>query len=60
MSAVSVTPELLATIAEVLFVVAGADKHDALAALAGGDPSLIAWRAIQGCPAAQLWLHESD
>lgn len=60
MSAVSVTPELLATIPEVLFVVAGADKHDALAALAGGDPSLIAWRAVQGCPAAQLWLHESD
>jgi 6-phosphogluconolactonase len=60
MSAVSVTPELLATIPEVLFVVAGADKHDALAGFAGGDPSLIAWRAVQGCPAAQLWLHESD
>jgi 6-phosphogluconolactonase len=58
LSAVSVTPELLATVREPLFVVAGHDKHQAVAALTAQDPKLVAWRAVQGCAAAELWVHE--
>ena len=59
MSAVSVTPDLLATVREPLFVVAGRDKHAAVHDLIAGDAHLIAWRAVQGCPAAELWVHEA-
>jgi 6-phosphogluconolactonase len=55
MSAVSVTPELLAHVEDPLFVVAGSGKHDALQALTAQDPNLTAWRAVQGCPRVQLW-----
>ena len=58
MQAVSVTPELLATVREPLFVVAGAGKATAVAALLGQDPQLTAWRAVQGCAAVSLWLYE--
>jgi 6-phosphogluconolactonase len=58
MAAVSVTPELLATVREPLFVVAGGGKHDAIAALEKQDTSLVAWRAVQGCPQVELWVHE--
>jgi 6-phosphogluconolactonase len=58
MSAVSVTPELLATVREPLFVVAGSGKHDAIRALTAKDPDLPAWRAVQGCAAVELWLCE--
>ena len=58
MSAVSVTPELLATVREPLFVVAGPGKHDAIHALMAGDPDLPAWRAVQGCAEVELWLSE--
>jgi 6-phosphogluconolactonase len=60
MSAVSVTPELLATVREPLFVVAGGGKHDAIHALMAGDPDLPAWRAVQGCPEVELWLYEES
>ena len=60
LSAVSVTPELLATVREPLFVVAGPDKHDAIRALTSGDPDLPAWRAVQGCPEVALWVHEGE
>jgi 6-phosphogluconolactonase len=60
MSAVSVTPELLATVQEPLFVVAGAGKHDAIRALMAGDPDLPAWRAVQGCAAVELWVYEGE
>lgn len=60
MSAVSVTPELLTTVREPLFVVAGPDKHDAVRALMAGDPDLPAWRAVQGCPEVELWLCEDS
>jgi 6-phosphogluconolactonase len=59
MAAVSVTPELLATVREPLFVVAGA-KRDALAAFEKQDMSLTAWSAVQGCPSVELWVHEGD
>jgi 6-phosphogluconolactonase len=58
MSAVSVTPELLATVREPVFVVAGPDKEGALRALMSQDPGLIAWRAVQGCSQAELWVAE--
>ena len=50
MSAVSVTPEFLATVAEPVFVVAGADKRDAVRALLARSPDLTAWRAVAGQP----------
>ena len=60
MAAVSVTPELLATVREPLFVVAGGDKHAAIAALENRDMELTAWRAVQECPSVELWMHEAD
>jgi 6-phosphogluconolactonase len=55
MSAVSVTPEFLSRVEELLFVVAGSGKHDAIHSLTAQDPDLTAWRAVQGCPRVQLW-----
>jgi 6-phosphogluconolactonase len=55
LSAVTVTPELLARVREVLFVVAGPDKHQVVTAFIGKQPSLIGWRAVHGCPAVSLW-----
>jgi 6-phosphogluconolactonase len=56
MSAVSVTPALLETIAEPVFVVAGPDKKEAVDRLLAQDPTLVAWRAVQGCPKVELWV----
>ena len=56
LAAVSVTPELLATVQEPVFVVAGPDKQPALNALRARDPHLIAWRAVQGCAQVELWM----
>ena len=55
MSAVSVTPDFLSRVEELLFVVAGSGKHDAIRSLTAQDPDLTAWRAVQGCPRVQLW-----
>ncbi len=55
MSAVSVTPDFLSRVEELLFVVAGSGKHDVIQALTAQDPNLTAWRAVQGCPHVQLW-----
>ena len=55
MAAVSVTPDLLATVREPVFVVAGGGKEDAVRALLSQDKSLIAWRAVQGCADVELW-----
>jgi len=60
MSAVSVTPDFLARVAEPLFVVDANGKEDALRALLAQDPQLTAWRAVQGCPAVELWLHAAE
>jgi 6-phosphogluconolactonase len=59
MSGVSVTPELLAHVAEPLFVVAGEDKRGAVAGLLAQDPSLTAWRAVAGCRRVELWVDEA-
>jgi 6-phosphogluconolactonase len=59
MTGVSVTPEFLALVAQPLFVVAGGgDKQAAVQALLAQDANLVAWRAVQGCPQVELWLHE--
>jgi len=55
MSAVSVTPDFLARIEWLLFVVDGRDKDDALRALTAQDSNLIAWRAVQNRPSVELW-----
>jgi 6-phosphogluconolactonase len=60
MAAVSVTPDLLATVREPVFVVAGADKATAVHSLAQQDRALVAWRAVQGCADVELWVHEGD
>jgi 6-phosphogluconolactonase len=60
MSAVSVTPELLAHVAEPVFVVAGAGKRATVRALLAQDPSLTAWRAVQGCPQVELWVADGE
>ena len=56
MSAVSVSPEFLATVREPLFVVAGADKRDAVRALLAHSTALTAWRAVSGCTRVELWI----
>jgi 6-phosphogluconolactonase len=60
LSAVSVTPELLAQVAQPLFVVAGADKRAAVRSLLAQDPNLTAWRAVQGCARVELWAYEGE
>jgi 6-phosphogluconolactonase len=58
LSAVSVTPELLAHVREAVFLVAGAGKRAAVAALLAHDPKLIAWAAVQGCASVGLWMDD--
>src|SRR6185312_7906548 len=53
--AVSVSPAVLAEIAQLVFVVAGDDKRAALAALLARDPKLTAYRAVAACPAVEVW-----
>jgi 6-phosphogluconolactonase len=55
MSAVSVTPSLLAQVETLLFVVAGPAKEQALRALAAQDGRLTAWRAVDSSAAVALW-----
>lgn len=52
---VSVTPEVLAWMEEIVFVVAGAEKRTALAALLERSPALTAWKAVSGCKAVEVW-----
>jgi 6-phosphogluconolactonase len=59
LAGVSVTPELLATVGDLLFVVAGNGKERALAALMDQDLALTAWKAVQGCDAVGLWVEQS-
>ena len=55
MSAVSVTPGLLAQVEVLLFVVAGSGKQDAVQALEAHAANLTAWRAVQACSGVELW-----
>jgi 6-phosphogluconolactonase len=58
-AAVSVTPDWLAQVEEILFVVAGGDKRAALTRLAARDPALIAWRAVERCARIEVWADAS-
>lgn len=60
MSAVSVTPDFLSRVEELLFVVAGSGKGEALRALIAQDQNLIAWRAVQGCAQVELWVTQTE
>lgn len=59
LSGVTVTPQFLAHVEELVFVVAGAGKHDAIRALMNTEPSLIAWRAVQGLAKVELWVEQA-
>lgn len=54
-SAVSVTPQVLSRIAEVIFVVAGMDKRAALKALVERKPESVAARAVANAPNVEVW-----
>jgi 6-phosphogluconolactonase len=54
-TAVSVTPDWLAQVEQILFVVAGSDKRAALARLTARDPTLVAWRAVERCARVEVW-----
>jgi 6-phosphogluconolactonase len=56
LSAVSVTPQLLAQVEELIFVVVADGKREAIRALEAQDANLTAWRAVQECAAVELWL----
>jgi 6-phosphogluconolactonase len=56
MQGISVTPELLSQVAEVLFLVAGADKHAIVEAFLRNDSKLIARRAVAGCANVAIWI----
>jgi 6-phosphogluconolactonase len=58
MAGVSVTPELLRQVDELLFVVAGGGKYDAIQSFLKGDPDLVALAAVAGCKDVQLWLDQ--
>jgi 6-phosphogluconolactonase len=59
MQAVSVTPEVLAHFSELVFVVAGKDKHPAVQSLINRDPGLAAFRAIESRAITDLWLADT-
>jgi 6-phosphogluconolactonase len=54
-TAISVTPDWLAQVEEILFVVAGSDKTAALERLLARDSKLTAWRAVERCPKVRVW-----
>ena len=59
MQAVSVTPEVLAHFQELVFIVAGQDKHNAVQSLINRDPALPAFRAIESRTTTDLWLADT-
>lgn len=59
MAAVSVTPKLLARVAEPLFVVAGSGKQEPVHKLLAGAPELTAWLAVADCPRVELWMDDA-
>ncbi len=59
MQGISVTPEFLANVQQLVFVVAGGGKYDAIQGLLKRDPNLTAWRAVQGLPSVELWVEQA-
>ena len=53
--AVSVTPQVLERVSSLLFIVAGADKRDALRAFFGRSGQSTAWRAVCGRERVEVW-----
>ncbi len=58
MQAVSVTPDVLTWFDELIFIVAGADKHNAVQSLLSGDDRIAATRAIAGREHSEVWTAE--
>lgn len=56
---ITVTPEFLTHVEELVFVVAGGGKRDAIRALMNADPSLPAWRAVGGLANVELWVEQA-
>jgi 6-phosphogluconolactonase len=56
MQAVSVTPDVLRRFADLVFIVAGADKHNAVQSLLNGDTTIAATLAIADRAQTQVWL----
>jgi 6-phosphogluconolactonase/glucosamine-6-phosphate isomerase/deaminase len=59
MSGVSVKPQFLTHVKQLVFVVAGGGKYDAIRALLQEDPNLVAWRAVQGLASVELWVEQA-
>ncbi len=59
MQAVTVTPEVLAHFTDLIFIVAGTDKHAALEGLINRDSSFAAYRAVESRATADLWLADT-
>ncbi|HKT71461.1 MAG TPA: 6-phosphogluconolactonase [Steroidobacteraceae bacterium] len=55
MQGVSVTPDVLARVRELIFLVTGADKHAVIEAFLRSDSDLTARKAVAGCPRVGLW-----
>ena len=55
MQGVSVTPDVLARVRELIFLVAGADKQPIIEAFLRSDSDLTARKAVAGCPRVGLW-----
>ena len=53
--AISVTPTVLERVDQLIFMVAGADKRPALAALLRRQGDLTAWAAVRGCRSVEVW-----
>lgn len=60
MQAVSVTPGFLAKVSQLLIVVPGQDKREALTALLARDPHLVAWRAVANSADVAVWCERID
>jgi 6-phosphogluconolactonase len=57
--AVSVTPAVLERVDQLIFMVAGADKRNAVEGLRQRRPDLTAWAAVRGCRSVEIWADAS-
>lgn len=55
LNGVSLTPQALARVARVVFLVAGTDKRAVLQQLIRAPNSVTAGRAVAGCPRVEIW-----
>ncbi len=51
----TVTPAVLERVEQLIFLVAGADKRNAVEALLQRRSDLTAWQAVRNCRAVELW-----